>query len=121
MKFTQAAPTEGYFQRWVSENGVWEHGLRRMIFGVRVSANPVGADCVVMDYCAGANLLDVVDLLGLTRTILEAQPESLTTRELRAMLPGWDRRPVVRDEACMAGLRQLAEAARQHSDVEDVA
>lgn len=114
MKFTEAAPTEGYFMRWVSENGIWEFGLRRMIFGVRVSANLVDApwgEYAMMDYCAGAKPRDISRLCRLGRTILEGQPESITGQELRAMLPGYAVRPVVKDEACMTALTRLAAEA----------
>ena len=111
MKFTQAAPDNGYFMRWTSDTGRWEFGFQQMLFGVRVSANPVSGpwgEYAVMDYCAGPSESAVRTLFMLTCTILEGQPESLTGDELRAMLPGYEVRPVVNDPACMAALTALA-------------
>ncbi|WP_295821109.1 hypothetical protein [uncultured Deinococcus sp.] len=95
-----------------SETGVWEFGVHRVMFGMRVCANWVGSGVYVMDYCAGDRLADVAILSGWCRAILEAQPETLTHAALEALLPGWDRRPVVLDDRCMRALASLAAQAR---------
>jgi hypothetical protein len=54
MNFNPAEPNENFFQRWISEEGRWEIGFYRVIFGVRVRLGLVGADGVILDYCAAA-------------------------------------------------------------------
>lgn len=116
MRFSETHPTVDFdLLRLTSETGVWEFGARRMLFGVRVSANRVGAGMYGMDYCAGNRHTDFQQLFAVCRLILEAQPETLTHAELEALLPGYTVRPVLNDHSCMARLCELAVRARRAS------
>lgn len=113
MKFTETNPNKSYdVMRYVSENGVWEMGVRSVLYGKRISANPVGWGGYEVDYCAGPVPEHVYEIRDLVRDILEAYPESLEPYTIRQLWPKWERRPIHKDETCVPELRRLAALAR---------
>ena len=63
--------------RLVSENGLVEMGVYRVLYGYRVKAGFVGDAGSVLDWCGGGNWKDVERLYSLCKAILERKSESL--------------------------------------------
>ena len=106
MNFMKAEDTENYMERRVSENGVWEFGIRPVLFGYRVAFGPNNTCFYSYDYCCA----DKPDLLKATHhallRILESFPEEATEHEILAELPEWNRRPIDQDD-CFENLLKL--------------
>ena len=69
-------PDSMLFHRLVSENGLVEMGVYRVMYGYRVRAGFVGDMGSVLDWCGGGNWKDVERLYSLCKAILEQQPET---------------------------------------------
>lgn len=109
MEFHQAEPTENLSMlRLVSAGGRWELGLWPVLFGVRVRAGVVGEMTCAVDYCAGANVPDMLTLLHVVRRILEGFGEDVPAYVVERALPVQDLKPVFRDPVCWPALRRLA-------------
>lgn len=111
MDFKLATPTEGMPHRWTSENGVWELGLRPMLYGVRVSAGTIeeGKTEVMyysIDYCAGSDQAFLLNLLAAVFMLLCALPEEVTGREVEKLFPTYERKPINLDP-CWDELMEL--------------
>lgn len=113
MRFTETNPNENYdVMRYVSENGVWEMGVYRVIFGYRVGAGLATSGCREVVYCAGANPEHVHEIRDLVRDILQAFPESERGHRISALLPSFEIKPIHKDATCVPELRRLAALAR---------
>ena len=62
--------------RLVSEKGLVEMGVYRVLYGYRVKAGFVGDAGSVLDWCGGGNWKDVERLYSLCKAILERKSES---------------------------------------------
>lgn len=108
MKFTKAEPDENFpIVRFVSENNVWEIGIRPMMFGHRVSAGLVGSGCVEIDYCGGADGCFVIQLLATVVKIFSSLPETITLKEVKRFFPTYQVKPIDKDP-CWEKLKELA-------------
>ena len=100
-------PSTGWSSTFHSQNDVWSFGIYPVIFGYRVRACRVGAQAVVIDYCAADQPAFLAQLLLTVQLILEQLPEDLTEGELQRLLPTWQRRPINFDP-CWPALQALA-------------
>ncbi len=112
MNLRDAAPgdpvTEGYRTIYVSTDGLWFIGLKPVLFGVRVIAWRNDSTGPVVDYCAGADPIFMVDLLGTVAEIFRRHiPEGATEREVLSLMPQWERRPIDQDPSWLK-LRAMA-------------
>lgn len=64
------------FHRRVSENGLVEMGVYRVMFGWRVRAGFVGKMSCALDWCGGGNWTDVERLYSLCFSILSNKQEN---------------------------------------------
>lgn len=113
MKFTRAEPTGNFPKlRMVSEDGAYEVGLYPVLFGVRIRAGRVNSPVCDIDYCAGADQLFQVMLLGTVVAILESLPNGTPSSEIRRMMPGFERKPINQDP-CWEKLQAMAMAAKE--------
>jgi hypothetical protein len=114
MNFTQTEPDINYpVKRMLSENGVWEFGIRRMIFGYRVSAGVVGEESYSIDYCCADDLGWLIQVAAIVLAILESLPETTPSREAEKLFPRQWTKPMVNDPECWAGLMQLLNRVSQ--------
>jgi hypothetical protein len=108
MKFTLTTPNENFLlRRFVSEQGLWEFGLRAMMFGVRVSLSRVSDAWYTLDYCAGDDPGFVLILLATVAVILERYPETIAPSQLEREFPHYEYKPINRDK-CWGKLQQMA-------------
>jgi hypothetical protein len=109
MKFSVVPndPGTGWSATFHSENDVWSFGIWPVIHGFRVRACMVGAEAVLIDYCAADQLVFLMELLLTVRQILEQLPEDLTESEFERIMPSWQRRPINFDP-CWPQLQALA-------------
>lgn len=108
MVFEQAPLTENFdMVRYVSKGGVWEVGLKQMLFGVRVRLGRVGDMGADLDYCAGADPEMQQTLLRTVMLIVLPVPETASVEELTAPFPRCRRKPVFLDP-CWPMLQDLA-------------
>lgn len=108
MKFVKAEPDENFdIAKWVSENNIWELGLHRVLFGIRVVANPVGDFRYAINYCAGDDESFALMLLAMVFHILSMLPEDITAAEVKKLMPTYERRPISLDP-CWEKLIDLA-------------
>ena len=94
--------------KYISTNNKWEIGMRPMLFGIRVSGNPVGSYCYTFDYCAGNNPVFAIELFQTMLVIFEALPEDIDEKEVLKILPSYTIKPIDRDPRCWKELQQLA-------------
>ena len=67
---------KGLTHRLLSEHGVVEIGIFRVMFGWRVRAGFAENDtCCILDWCGGGNWENVERLYALARSILSSRPE----------------------------------------------
>lgn len=119
MKFTGTETDENYdVARWVSENNVWELGLHRVLFGIRVVAGRVGDGCYDIKYCAGDDQGFALLLLATVFRILSLLPESIKPYELKRMMPTYERKPINLDP-CWEKLIILAEELEKTNTCSD--
>ncbi len=100
-------PGTGWSVTYHSENDAWSFGIYPVMFGFRVRACRVGADSVVIDYCAADQPAFLVQLMLIVQLVLEQLPEDLSEQELARLLPSWQRRPINFDP-CWPALQALA-------------
>lgn len=100
-------PSTGWSATFHSENDVWSFGIWPVMFGFRVRACRVGAEAVVIDYCAADQPAFLMQLLVAVQLVLEQLPEDLTESELEKIMPRWQRRPINFDP-CWPALQALA-------------
>lgn len=93
--------------RFLSEEGVWEFGIRRVIFGWRVALSQIGDCCYTLDYCAGGDFGFAMVLLATIAKILESYPESVRIRQIQDAFPRYERRPINLDP-CWTKLHEMA-------------
>lgn len=122
MDFHPATSVESMPVRWVSENEVWEIGLRPMIYGVRVSVgkiNPVHGHALgySLDYCAGDDQVFLLNLWATIVILMAALPESISPRELERLFPTYQIKPINRDPYCWNELQRLAKLEQPFSGV----
>jgi len=111
VKFTEAPTDENYSEKkFVSETGQWEVGLWPAAFGVRVRAGRAGRGSCAIDYCAGAQRLFQLQLLGCIMDILESFPESVDMNTIENLMPGYKQKPIDQDP-CWDKLRELSRRA----------
>lgn len=115
MRFTKAEPTDdnggsGLYCRYVSETGVWELGLGRVIYGVRVKAGHIRSCGFVLEYCAGADPVFTAALLTTVMTILEQYPEDVPISQIERDFPSYAVKPISQDP-CWPRLQELAKNA----------
>ena len=109
MKFAPAMTNENYpMLRMLSENAAWECGVRAMLFGYRVSANPVGNGAYTIDYCCADEQLWVELILSIVVIAFETLPETLTSEEVQQLFPQQNIKPIKNDADCFSQLKQLA-------------
>ena len=115
MYFHRTEPTENFLAlRMVSEGGRRELGCSPVLFGRRIRLGQVGAMSVDLDYCAGDDPVLALTILVLILEILAPVDEAeLTAAYLKRVFPGWKRRPIDRDPACLPTLRALAAQASE--------
>jgi hypothetical protein len=109
--------------KYSSRDGEWEIGVHRVIFGYRVCGNPIWeewsknkgmAELVkcqhyTFNYCAGADMGFLQQLLVTMLTIFEVLPSTVTEREVMDMLPEFRRKPInIEGEECWPKLQELA-------------
>ena len=109
MKFAPAMTNENYpMLRMLSENEAWECGVRAVLFGYRVSANPVGSSTYTIDYCCADEQLWVELILSIVVIAFGLLPETLTSAEAQQLFPQQNIKPIKNDPDCFGQLRQLA-------------
>lgn len=109
MRFTKALANENFdVLRCVSENSVWELGIRSVLFGIRICANPVGDDCYWLGYCAGDDFGFALVLLATVAKILEQYPENTDPQQIKLDFPKYDIKPINRDPYCWRRLQEMA-------------
>lgn len=74
------------FHRLVSQNGLVEFGVYRVVYGWRVRACFVGDCGATLDWCGGGNWKDVERLYSICHAILVQREES---RECFDGIPPW--------------------------------
>jgi hypothetical protein len=65
----------------------WEIGIRRVLFGYRVSGNRLGFDFYCVDWCCGADETLALRVLCCLTKIIESHELNLSEKELIALLP----------------------------------
>jgi hypothetical protein len=120
MKF-YLAPTEPNYDlfKLVSENGAWELGLWKVLFGARVRFGQAGACGVELDYCAGADPHFQIELLNAVHIILQEVPETVTPGQIQRMFPDFYMKPINRDPICWPRLQQMRDDVRQRLRIAD--
>lgn len=108
MQFHKVPPDENFpYAKFLSENQVWELGVRPMAFGFRVCGNRVGSQFYAFDYCAGADLIFLNNLFFILQAIFKGLDESITERQLQNLLPSYEVKPISGDP-CWQKLQDLA-------------
>ena len=98
----------GYCTAYCSTDGLWSIGCWPVMFGVRVVAWRKGSAGPSVDYCAGADPAFLVQLLETIAEIFRQRiPAGASEREVVALMPGWERRPINTDP-CWQQLQALA-------------
>lgn len=124
MLFEKVEPDKDFdVVKFTSLEGEWNIGIRRVMYGFRISGNPIWYEwskgrgtenrikCqeYTFDYCAGADFSFVLQLLVTMMTIMESLPATVTVQEVKSMLPDWERRPInIEGEQCWPKLQELA-------------
>jgi len=114
MKIREVEVNENYpIRRFQSEGGLWEWGIRPMLFGFRVTIgqceSPVlGVATIEADYCCGPELTSAMLWLGFISAILHQLPEEITAPELNRLFPKQRIKPLYEDPDCRAALEELA-------------
>lgn len=85
--------------RFGSEEGKWEMGIRRMMFGFRVSLNKVGEPWYTLDYCASDDQAFLFELLVMLTILLDRYPEDVTEQHLQKDFPRYEFKPIKYDSA----------------------
>lgn len=101
-----------YSLAYTSSNRIWFIGAKPVIYGVRAIAWRKDSVGPCLDYCTGD---DVELLIGVIRSmiaIFRQLPEDISEKEVIALFPQWNLRPINRDK-CWPALQQLAEQYRQ--------
>ena len=122
MNFSSAEPDEDLnIMRFTSENGVWELGIREVLYGYRINLNwmkPVPSygepHYHVLDYCGGADEAFVLQLLATVHLILSGIPETVTAQDIKRTFPGWKVRPIHKDP-CWVKLQEMAGTVQKSS------
>ena len=110
MEFHQAEPNINFpVLRMASET--WEMGVRSMLFGFRVSANPLGFNTYIIDYCGGDDPAFVLELFWVVYAILESLPEGVSHSDVSSLLPRTEIKPVKNDPSWPA-IKQVAWALK---------
>lgn len=110
MHFSPAPPNEVFTEhRWLSETGRWELGLQPVIFGVRVQLALVGDMGPTLNYCAGANRGQILQLLVTVVQALERYPESSSRTEIAQAFPDYTIKPIFNDPTCWTRLQEMAQ------------
>lgn len=105
MKFKNAETTINFdVLRLTSKT--WEMGVRRMIYGFRVSANKLGDNCYTVDYCAASNTSFLWELFQVVLDILEALPDDMEPSVVESLLPTYQIKPINLDP-CWQQLKDL--------------
>ena len=111
MKFVKAQPNINFdVLRSTSENNIWELGIRRLLYGFSVCANPIGDDVYWLDYPTDDNIAFALELLVTVTKILEGYPEDIKPLPLRSYFPSYDVKPIDRDPNCWKRLQEMASA-----------
>ena len=98
MKLIKAEITENFdVLRLVSENNIWEIGIREMMFGYRVCGNTIGDDCYEFDYCAGNDPAFIFQLFAVMCNIFSSLDENISLTKVRKLLPTYEVRPINND------------------------
>jgi hypothetical protein len=92
--------------------GLWEIGLRPMLFGVRVSMSRTGSQFITLDYCAGDDPQMQLILLGFVCGLCVYLPEEISENDLRAIFPKETIKPIWKDKECLESLFKLGDALR---------
>ena len=120
MKFHRVEPDENYdCLKLQSEGGLWELGLRSMMYGVRVRLGRTGEFYVSLDYCAGADLAFQLDLLNAIHMILQEVPESVGDVTLEGMFPHYTIKPISLCPECWPTLQKMRDDARARLGIEE--
>ena len=83
------------YAKVVSENGLVEIGIHPVMFGFRVRAGFAGSQTYDIDYCGGADQLQVETLYSMTVAILSQREED---RRAFAGMPGFSKvKPYFKD------------------------
>jgi len=108
MNFIRSDPDESYpINHILSENGVWEFGIRTVLFGFRVSAGVVGEGCYSIDYCCADDAAWLIQVAAIVFAILEMLPESTPSWEAEKLFSRQQRKLMVNDPECWDQLTKL--------------
>jgi hypothetical protein len=109
MKFTKAEPNEVFDAlRFISQEGRWEFGCRRMLYGIAVGLSRIGDYSYTLDYCSGDDPSFTFMLLATMAKILERYPEDIVPWKLRQDFPAFEVKPIDRDPTCWKRLQEIA-------------
>jgi hypothetical protein len=106
--YTEPFDVKGCRVYFKSADDYWFIGTKPVIFGMRVVAWRDGSAGPVVDYCAGDNPPFLSQLLVTVATIFNRRlPDGASEREVLALMPTWQRRPIDGDP-CWPALKALA-------------
>jgi hypothetical protein len=115
VKIREVETNENYpVRRFQSEGGVWEWGIRPMLFGFRVTIgqceSPVlGMPTIEADYCTGPEIESALLWCGFISAIMLQLREDLPAPALNRLFPRQTVKPLYNDPACTKSLEELAE------------
>lgn len=113
MKFSRSEPDLTFdVAKFLSETGVWEIGIRKLLYGLEVCGNPVGDDACTFFYPAGNDGVFTLTLLATIINILAKYPENVTYQQIEKDFPKYEIKPINRDPYCWKRLQEMAEGDR---------
>lgn len=116
MFWQEAETTENFpIRRFVSTpTARWQLGLRRMIFGTRISLGLNGDPGIELDYCCGQHQDDCFLYMGMIAGLCMFLPEEIEPAQLRRLFPHQTIRPLREDRECVEAFYALGDMLRRN-------
>jgi hypothetical protein len=103
--------------RLESQNKIWEMGIYPTMYGTRVSCGKIGSHTYLKGgYCCGISPTLLMEVAIAVSIILSSFPESATMNEVDSVLPGWNLRPINRDD----GINELRQCVLDRVSLPEV-
>ncbi len=87
MKFNRTTPTEQFHTRWISEEGRWEIGFYKVMYGQRVRMGAVEGGGCMMDLCCGTDVALLNNVLIWVRVLVARYPETVSESQIEEEFP----------------------------------